>query len=114
MRRAAGFLFLLVFGLFQAGALECSMGSIARATAPAHHAEHHHHPSSPGDSHHDGHNQAGCAVVMSCAAAAVPASGAAVAQAPLRRFAAPGRLPSLYLSPVLTIDSPPPRAATAA
>ena len=114
MRRAAGFLFLLVFGLFQAGALECPMGSTVRASAPAHHPAHHHHPSSPGGPHHDGHGQAGCAVVMSCGAAAVPSSSVAIVGPWLQRPAAAGRLPSLYLSPVLAIDSPPPRAAAAA
>jgi len=113
MRRAAGFLFLLVFGLFQAGALECPMGSTARPGAPDDHAAHHHQHSS-GDSHHDGHGQASCAVVMSCAVAAVPSPGSIIPQPPPLRAGAPGRLPSIYLSPVLAIDSPPPRAAIAA
>lgn len=111
MRRIAGFFFLLVFGLFQAGALECPMGAGANERAPAHHATHsHHHPSSPGP-HPDGHGQAACAIVMACGAAVVPSPGVTVVQPPVQRSAALARLPYLYLSPVLAIDSPPPRGA---
>jgi hypothetical protein len=113
MKRAAAILFLLVFGLGQAGALECPMGSIARGSAPRHHAAHQH-PETPGDAHHDGHSQPGCGIVTSCGAAAVPAPQVAAAPAPAHRSGTLGRLPNLYLSPVLAIDSPPPRAATAA
>jgi len=114
MKRAAAFLFLLVFGLGQAGALECPMGSTARGSAPRHHAAHQHHPSSPGDAHHGGHSQPGCGIVTSCGAAAVPAPSVAVAPTPMYRAGTLARLPHLYLSPVLAIDSPPPRAAIAA
>lgn len=116
MRRAAAFLFLLVFGLAQAGVMECTMDSTARGSAPGpHHAAHHqHHPSSPGDAQHTGHGQAGCGIVTSCGAAAVPALHASVGQPPVYRSGALGRLPHLYLSPVLAIDSPPPRAAAPA
>jgi len=115
MRRAAAFLFLLVFGLARAGALECPMDSGARRSAPPrHHAAHQHHPSPPGDAHHAGHGEAGCGIVTSCGAAAVPALHASVSQPPVHRAGALGRLPHLYLSPVLAIDSPPPRAALAA
>jgi hypothetical protein len=115
MRRAAAFLFLLVFGLAQAGVMECTMDSTARGSVPrSHHAAHHRHPSSPGDAPHTGHGQAGCGIVTSCGAAAVPALHASVAQPPVCRSAGLGRLPHLYLSPVLAIDSPPPRAAAAA
>jgi hypothetical protein len=114
MQRAAAFLFLLVFGLAQAGSLECPMGSSARGSAPENHAAHQHHPSPPGDAHHGGHSLPGCGIVTSCGAAAVPATHVAAAPAPVYRSGALGRLPHLYLSPVLAIDSPPPRAASAA
>jgi hypothetical protein len=115
MRRAAAFLFLLVFGLARAGTLECPMDSgVRRSAPPPHHAAHHHPPSSPGDAHHAGHAQTGCGIVTSCGAAAVPALHASVAQPPVYRSGALGRLPHLYHSPVLAIDSPPPRAAAAA
>jgi len=115
MRRAAAFLFLLVFGLARAGAMECTMDSTARGSAPApHHAAHHHHPSSDDDAHHGGHSQPGCGIVTSCGVAAVPAPHVAVAPAPVYRSGTLGRLPHLYLSLVLAIDSPPPRAALSA
>jgi len=113
MQRAAAFLFLLVFGLAQAGTPECPMGAGARGSAPMPHAAHHHHPSSPGDAHHAGHSLPGCGSVTSCGAAAVPASRAAAAPPPVYRPGTLGRLPHLYLSPVLAIDAPPPRAASA-
>ena len=115
MRRAAAFLFLLVFGLAQAGTLGCPMDSSVRRSAPApHNAAHHQHPSSPGDAHQSGHGQAACGIVTACGAAAVPSFHASVAQPPVHRSGALGRLPHLYLSPVLAIDSPPPRATIAA
>jgi hypothetical protein len=110
MRRAAAFLFLLVFGLAQAGTAECPMGATARGSTPPHHTAHHHHPSSPGG----GHSLPGCGIVTSCGAAAVPVPQVAAVPAPVHRPGTLGRLPHLYLSPVLAIDSPPPRAASAA
>lgn len=113
MRRIVSFLLVLVFGLSQAAALECPMGSTAGAAVPVSHASHHHrhHPSGHGDAHHAGHAPASCGIVTSCTAAAVPAPHGTVAPPPVYRAAALARLPHLYLSPVLAIDSPPPRAA---
>jgi hypothetical protein len=112
MRRATAFLFLLVFGLAQAGAPACPMGSAGSAP---HHAAGHHHPSpSHHDAHHGEHGQPSCGIVSSCVAAAVPAARTAVVHPPILKAAALGRLPDLYLSPVLAIDSPPPRATVAA
>lgn len=111
MRRALAFLFLLVFGLAQAGAPACPMGSAA--SAPRHAAGHHHPSPSHDDAHHGEHGQATCGIVSSCAAA-VPAARMAVVHPPIHKAAALGRLPDLYLSPVLAIDSPPPRATVAA
>lgn len=116
MQRIAALLVLLVFGLSQAGALECPMAS--RAADGARHAAahtHHHAPSpTPADQHAPLHGQAGCAVVMACGTAAAPASGAVIALASARLSAAPGRLPHLYTSPVLNTESPPPRSSSAA
>jgi hypothetical protein len=113
MRRIAALLLVLVFGLAQAAATECPMGSAAGSGAPVRHAAHHHRHRSPdhGDAHHTGHAPASCGIVASCGAAVVPASAVAVVQPPVYRAGPLGRLPHLYLSPALAIDSPPPRAA---
>ena len=112
MRRAAAFLFLAVFGLAQAAAMECPMGSTAGTDTPGGHAaQHRHHPSGDGDAHHPAHAPASCGIVASCGAAAVPAPHAAVVQPPVYRAGPLARLPHLYLSPALASDSPPPRAA---
>ncbi|MFL5542061.1 MAG: hypothetical protein ACJ8J0_23950 [Longimicrobiaceae bacterium] len=113
MRRIAALLLVLVFGLAQAAATECPMGSAAGSSAPVRHAahQHGHHPSDHGDAGHTGHAPASCGIVTSCGAAVVPAPHVAVAQPPVYRAGPLGRLPHLYLSPVLAIDSPPPRAA---
>jgi hypothetical protein len=113
MRRIAALLLVLVLGLAQAAATECPMGSAAGSDAPVRHAAHHHHhqSSDPGDAHHTGHAPASCGILASCGAAVVPAPHVAVAQPPVYRAGPLARLPHLYLSPVLAIDSPPPRAA---
>ncbi|MFL5382371.1 MAG: hypothetical protein ACJ8GN_07680 [Longimicrobiaceae bacterium] len=110
MRRAAAFFFLLVFGLAQAAATECPMGSAAGSGAPVRHAAHHHQSSEHGDAHHPAHAPASCGIVTSCGATVVPVPHAAVVQPPVYRAGPLARLPHLYLSPVLAIDSPPPRA----
>jgi hypothetical protein len=115
MRRAAALLILIVFGLTRAGAAACPMGASGGESAPPpHHQASHSHPSAPGDAQHAGHGQTGCGVVTSCTTAAVPALHASPTQQPAEGSASLGRTPHLYLSPILAIDSPPPRAAAAA
>jgi len=113
MRRIAALLLALVLGLAQAAATECPMGSAAESSAPVRHAaqHHQHRPSGHDDAQHTGHAPASCGIVTSCGAAVVTAPHVAVAQPPVYRAGALGRLPHLYLSPILAIDSPPPRAA---
>jgi hypothetical protein len=119
MRRIAALLVLLVFGLGQAAASECPMAPDAGAgarSAAAVHAHHHHHPAPATDAHHPAHSQgpahgqAACALAMSCGAVAAISIGAAPYQPPIRLAQVARRLPHLYTSPVLTTDSPPPRA----
>lgn len=123
MRRIAALLVLLVFGLTQVRTLECPMASgddsarhsasVANAhNAASHGHQHDHAPASHDD--HGSHGQVACVLVMSCGAAAAPASSAVTALATIDLAAAPARLPYLYSSPVLNTDSPPPRGPSAA
>lgn len=119
MKRIAGLLVLLVFGLTRAGALECPMASAAHDGARPHAAPmaahaHHGHPSPAGHSHSPDHGQVACGVAMSCGVAVAASARSMVPQPPVRLSAAPRRLPHLYASPVLNTDSPPPRASAAA
>jgi hypothetical protein len=126
MRRIAALLVLLVFGLTQVRTLECPMASGAddgarhsASMADSHHAASHSHSHGHTPASHDehgspAHGPAACVLVMSCGAAAAPASGAVTALATIDLAAAPARLPYLYSSPVLNTDSPPPRGPSAA
>lgn len=125
MRRIAALLVPLLFGFGQTRTPECSMAfgahdgarhGMAATDAPhasSHAHPHDHMPSSP-DSRAPVHGPATCTLVMSCGAAAAPSPAAVAALAPMDLFAAPGRLPYLYSSPVLNTDSPPPRGLSAA
>ena len=124
MRRIAALLVLLVFGLGQAAASACPMTPDADAAvrSAAVHAHHPHHPAAatdahrpahshvPGDSQAPVHGQVACGVSMSCGAVAAISIGAAADQPPARLARVARRLPHLYTSPILTTDSPPPRA----
>ena len=125
MRRIAALLVLLVFGLTQARTLECPMASgaddgarphAAHSAQTASHGHQHGHAPASHDEHGSppAHGPVACVLVMSCGAAAAPASGAVTALATIDLAAAPARLPYLYSSPVLNTDSPPPRRPSAA